>query len=188
MTEHLLSRRGLLARVPTALAGVGLLSLLGDDAAAADGWQPGRGLTHHPAKVKRVLQIFCPGAASHLDLWDHKPALEERHGKPLPGEEGVVTFQGKNGNLMRSPWPFRPAGSSGKMVSTLLPHLAAHADDIAFVHSMTSQTNTHGPGCVFMNTGHAVEGFPAAGAWVSYALGSLNENLPAYVALPDLRG
>ena len=135
-----------------------------------------------------MLQIFCPGGASHIDLWDHKPALEKHHGEPLPGEEGVVTFQGKNGNLMKSPWPFAPAGQSGKMISTLLPNMAGHVDDIAFIHSMQSKTNTHGPGCVFMNTGTIFEGFPSAGAWVGYALGSENENLPAYVAIPDIRG
>ncbi|HEX8914241.1 MAG TPA: DUF1501 domain-containing protein, partial [Humisphaera sp.] len=136
----------------------------------------------------RVLQIFCPGAASHLDLWEHKPELEKRHGQPLPGGENMVSFQGKNGNLMASPWGFSPAGRGGKMLSNLLPNLARHADDIAFVHSMQSKSNTHGPGCVFMNTGHAVEGFPSAGAWASYALGSENENLPTYVALTDVRG
>jgi len=74
------------------------------------------------------------------------------------------------------------------MMSTLLPSMARHADEIAFVHSMTSKTNTHGPGCVFMNTGEATEGFPSAGSWMSYALGSANENLPTYVAIPDIRG
>jgi hypothetical protein len=89
---------------------------------------------------------------------------------------------------MRSPWDFVPRGESGKRISSMLPHMARHVDEIAFVHSMTSKTNTHGPGCVFMNTGHVQEGFPAAGAWVSYGLGSANENLPAYVAIPDVRG
>jgi hypothetical protein len=100
----------------------------------------------------------------------------------------MVSFQGKNGPLMKSPWPFLPAGQSGKRISTLLPHLAEHVDDIAFIHSMTSRTNTHGPGCIFMNTGFTREGFPSAGAWVSYALGSSNQNLPTYIAIPDIRG
>lgn len=181
-----LDRRGFLSQIPTGFAGVGLLSLLAEEARAD--WQPGKGITHHPAKAKRVLQIFCPGAASHLDLWDHKPALEKMDGKPLPGEENFSSFQGKNGNLMKSPWAFAAAGQSGKMISTLLPEVSKFADDIAFLHGMTSKTNTHGPGCVFMNTGHVNEGFPAAGAWTSYALGSANDNLPAYVALPDIRG
>ncbi len=112
-----------------------------------------------------------------MDLWEHKPSLEKYHGQPLPGEEDMVSFQGKNGNLMKSPWPFAPAGESGKQISSMLPHMARHVDDIAFLHSMHSKTNTHGPGCVFMNTGHPTEGFPSAGAWLSYALGSENENL-----------
>jgi hypothetical protein len=178
------TRRTFLGNVYTALAGIGFVDLLAADTA----WQPGRGQAHHPAKAKRVLQIFCPGAASHVDLWDYKPMLDKRHGEPLPGEEKLVSFQGANGGLMKSPWPFQRAGKCGKMISSLLPHLARHVDDIAFLHAMTSKTNTHGPGCIFMNTGHVNEGFPAAGAWVSYALGSANENLPAYVALPDLRG
>lgn len=175
------SRRQFLGDVFTGLAGIGLADLLARDARAASP-------THHPAKAQRVLQIFCPGAASHLDLWDYKPALEKYAGKPLPGEEKLVSFQGANGGLFPSPWKFAPAGKSGKMISSMLPHMARHADDIAFLHAMTSKTNTHGPGCIFMNTGHAVEGFPAAGAWLSHALGSANENLPAYVAIPDIRG
>ena len=89
---------------------------------------------------------------------------------------------------MRSPWPFAAAGESGKKISTLLPNMARHVDDIAFLHGMWSKTNTHGPGCVFMNTGRPTEGFPAAGAWLSYALGSANDNLPTYVAITDVRG
>ncbi|HSI37401.1 MAG: DUF1501 domain-containing protein [Phycisphaerae bacterium] len=181
------SRRALLANTLTGLAGVGLSSLL----ARADSMPKiatPAGVPHFAPKARRVLQIFCPGAASHIDLWDHKPELYKRSGQPLPGEENMVSFQGKNGNLMAPPWAFAPAGKSGKMISTLLPNMARHADDIAFVHSMTAKTNTHGPGCVLMNTGHVAEGFPAAGAWASYALGSANDNLPTYVALPDLRG
>ena len=184
-----LTRRYFLGNVYTGLGGIGLLSLfLNKLSAAPSQWHPGRGQTHHPAKAKRVLQIFCPGAASAMDLWDHKPSLDKYHGKPLPGEEDFVSFQGKNGNLMKSPWPFKQAGESGKPISTLLPHMSRHVDEIAFLHGMHSTTNTHGPGCVFMNTGHATEGFPSAGAWLSYALGSENENLPAYVAITDIRG
>lgn len=193
--EPILGRRGMLAGSYSALAGIGLLDLLGRDGFAEEpaganksGWRPERGETHFPAKAKRVLQIFCPGAASHLDLWDYKPELFARSGQPLPGEENLVSFQGKNGNLMAPPWEFVPCGQSGKRISSLLPHMAQHVDDIAFIHSMTSKTNTHGPGCVLMNTGRAQEGFPSAGAWLSYAMGSANDNLPTYVALPDLRG
>ena len=184
-----LTRRRLLGNVSTALAGVGMMDLLsGTVSAETTKWQPGRRQTHHVAKAKRVLQIFCPGAASHMDLWEYKPSLEKYHGKPLPGEENLVSFQGRNGNLMQSPWPFIQCGESGKHISSMLPHMATHSDNIAFVHSMQSKTNTHGPGCVFMNTGHPTEGFPSAGAWVSYALGSENDNLPTYVAISDIRG
>ena len=106
----------------------------------------------------------------------------------MPGAEAFLSFQGKNGNLMKSPWPFIRSGQSGKPISSILPNVAKHADDIAFIHSMTSRSNTHGPGCIFMNTGFVREGFPSAGAWVGYALGSLNDNLPRFVAMPDVRG
>lgn len=188
LAGQLLSRRGFLSSAYTGLAAVGLTGLLSRDAAALAGSGASRLAPHHAPRARRVLQIFCPGAASHMDLWEHKPELDKFDGTPMPGEENMLSFQGKNGPLMRSPWPFAPAGESGKMISTLLPHMAQHVDDIAFIHSMTSKTNTHGPGCVFMNTGHATEGFPSAGAWISYALGSENDNLPAYVCMPDVRG
>ena len=183
-----LTRRRFFGNVGTGLMGVGLTSLLGREGVAAGSWAPGSGRSHFPAKAKRVLQIFCPGAAAHMDLWEHKPMLEKMHGQPLPGEENMVSFQGKNGPLMKSPWDFVPSGESGKMISSMLPNMAQHVDDIAFFHGMTSKTNTHGPGCVFVNTGHPSEGFPSAGAWTSYGLGSLADNLPTYVALPDVRG
>lgn len=184
-----LSRRQLLGSVTTAVAGISLSELLGVACAAAgDSTVPDESRTHHAPRAKRVLQIFCPGAASHMDLWEHKPELDSWHGKPLPGEEGYRSFQGVNGNLMKSPWPFVPAGDSGKPISSMLPAMSQHVDDIAFCHAMHSKTNTHGPGCVFMNTGHDTEGFPSAGSWSSYALGSENENLPTYVAIPDIRG
>lgn len=175
------TRRRFLGNVSTGLMGIGLQQLL-----SAEGTSAGK--PHFPGKAKRVLQIFCPGAASHVDLWEHKPMLEKRHGEPLPGEENLVSFQGKNGPLMKSPWDFAPAGKSGKMFSSLLPHMSKHVDDIAFFHGMHSKTNTHGPGCVFVNTGHPTEGFPSAGAWISYALGSMTDNLPTYVTIPDIRG
>src|SRR3954447_2160415 len=185
-SEPIFSRRGFLSNSFSGLAGIGLATLLGPEVLANGA--PVSGSAQFAPKANRGLQIFCPRVASHLDLWDYKPALEKHHDEPLPGEENLVTFQGKNGNLMKSPWAFAPAGQSGKMISTLLPNMSQHIDDIAFIHSMQSKTNTHGPGCVFMNTGTIFEGFPSAGAWVGYALGSENENLPAYVAIPDIRG
>jgi hypothetical protein len=179
-----LTRRHFLGRMTTGMTGVALAQLLGEDLLAPAWATP----PHFAPKAKQVLQIFCPGAASHLDLWDHKPALEKHDGTPLPGAEAEVSFQGKNGNLMKSPWPFAPAGRSGRMISSMLPHLARHVDDIAFIHSMTTRTNTHGPGCIAMNTCFPREGFPSAGSWISYALGGLNRDLPTYVAIQDIRG
>ena len=175
------SRRDLLGDFVTGLSGVALSLLLPKHGSATTG-------PHFPAKAKRVLQIFCPGAASHIDLWDYKPELQRRSGQPAPAEMDAVTFQGKNGALMGSPWAFKPRGQSGKMITELLPHLGGLADEIAFVHSMQSKTNTHGPACVLLNTGFVLEGFPSAGSWVSYALGAENEDLPTYVAIPDIRG
>ncbi len=177
------ARRGFLQQMTTGLTGVALAKLLSDELALASATE-----MHFEPKAKQVLQIFCPGAASHVDLWDHKPMLEKFHDTPMPGADSEVTFQGKNGNLMRSPWAFKPAGQSGKMISSMLPNMARHVDDMAFIHSMISRTNTHGPGCIAMNSCFTREGFPSAGSWVSYALGSMNENLPTYIAIQDVRG
>lgn len=140
-----------------------------------------------PPRARRVIQIFCPGAVSHLDTFEYKPELIKRHGQPMPGDN-IVTFQGSNGSLMRSPWEWAQHGQSGKWVTSLLPHLAECVDDMAFVHSLTARSNTHGPAMLQMNTGFVFEGFPSMGAWATYALGTTNQNLPAFVAIPDTRG
>ena len=140
-----------------------------------------------PPRARRVIQIFCPGAVSQMDTFEYKPELIKRHGQPMPGEN-IVTFQGGNGSLMRSPWDWKQHGQCGKWVSDLLPHLAECVDDIAFVHSLTARSNTHGPAMLQMNTGFVVDGFPSMGAWATYALGTTNQDLPAFVAIPDMRG
>lgn len=194
-----LDRREFLGKMGTGLGSIALACLLAEEAADADGKPKSSLQTPNsdsplalkkpmfPAKAKRVVQIFCPGAVSQMDTFEYKPELTKRHGQPLPGGN-VVTFQGGNGALMRSPWEFRPHGQCGKWVSDLLPHLAEYVDDIAFVHSLTAKSNTHGPGMLQMNTGFVFEGFPSMGAWLTYALGSANQNLPAFVAIPDMRG
>lgn len=143
---------------------------------------------HFTPRAKNVVVIFCSGACSHLDTFDYKPELISRHGQPMPGADGLITFQGAQGNLTKSPWKFRPRGESGKMVSDLVPRLGAMADDMCFFHALTSKTNTHGPGENFMSTGATLDGFPSMGAWLTWALGSESEELPAYVAIPDPRG
>jgi hypothetical protein len=195
---RLLSRRDLLADLGNGLGGIALLALLGDERGRAAGppirpaIRPEAPLAarppHYRARAKRVLHLFCSGACSHLDTWDYKPELLKRDGQPLPGGEKLVTFQGANGNLARSPYTFRPRGQCSKYVSDLLPLLAGCVDDMCFLHSMTARSNTHGPAEYQMNTGFTLEGFPSMGSWVVYALGTLNQNLPAFVAIPDPRG
>jgi hypothetical protein len=197
--HRLLNRRGFLSSAVGGLGGVALASILAQEGLLASEHGPLRPQirpdaplaarkSHFPAKARRVLMIFCSGACSHIDTWDYKPELIKRHDQPMPGAGELVTFQGKNGNLNKSPWTFRPRGESGKMISDLLPNLAELADEMCFIHSMTSKTNTHGPGENFMSTGFTLEGYPSAGAWITYALGSECDNLPAFVAIPDPRG
>jgi hypothetical protein len=143
---------------------------------------------HFPAPAKNVIVVFCSGALSQVDTFDYKPELIARDGQPLPGNERLVSFQGPNGNLRRPLWPFRPRGQCGKMVSDLVPHIGKQSDFICYLHSLTTTSNTHGPAENMMSTGFAFDGFPGMGAWVTYALGSENQNLPAFVAIEDPRG
>lgn len=198
------NRRTFLGDLGTGLGSIALMQMLasdgllaGDTAAAGNGpirpeIDPGNPFaardTHFDAVAKNVIVIFCSGACSHIDTFDYKPELIKRHGQPMPGGDSLVTFQGQQGNLTKSPWQFRPRGECGKMVSDLVPMLGDLADDICFLHGLTGKTNTHGPGENFMSTGFTLDGFPSMGAWVTYALGTMNQELPAYVAIPDPRG
>lgn len=143
---------------------------------------------HFTPRAKNIIVVFCSGAISQVDTFDYKPALEKYHGTPMPGADGLVTFQGKQGNLTRSPWQFKPRGETGKMTSDLLPNLGELADEMCFIHSLTGKTNTHGPGENLMSTGFVLDGFPSMGSWASYALGTDNQSLPAFVAISDPRG
>ena len=196
--RRLLDRRHFLTQASSALGSVALTHLLGrDDLLARPG--PTAGViidparpyapreAHFPPRAKNVVVIFCAGAVSQLETWDYKPELIKWDGKPMPGGP-AVTFQGPAGNLARPQYAFRPRGQSGKWVSDLIPHLAALTDELAFVHSLTSQSNTHGPAENFLSTGFVLDGFPSLGSWATYALGSESQELPAYVAIPDPRG
>ena len=134
-----------------------------------------------------MLVIYCPGAVSHVDTFDHKPGLTKYHGQKPPGLP-AVTFEGPSGNIAKPFWEFKPRGQSGKMTSELLPRLGALADDFCFLHGLHTQTSAHPQGENFFNTGFTMEGFPSFGAWVTYALGSENAELPAFVAINDPRG
>jgi hypothetical protein len=169
------------------LGGLALASLLGADRALAS---PGQlsGCLHHPPKAKRVVQFFMAGAASHLDLFDFKPELIKRHGQPSDFGEKVEAFQNGLGPWMRPFWDFRPYGKSGKMLSEVAAPLGEVVDDLAFVHNMVGKSGVHSAATLLQSTGFQLPGFPGAGCWVSYALGSENDNLPAFVVLPDHRG
>jgi hypothetical protein len=193
----LLRRRDFLSRAGHGLGGIALASLLSEQGLLAS--NPIRPIirpesplaaraSHFAPKAKRVLVIFCSGACSHLDSWDYKPELIRRHGEPLPGSEKLITFQGEQGALTKSPYDFKPRGQSGKYTSELFPRLGELVDDLCFIHSMTARSNTHGPAENQMSTGFTLDGFPSMGAWVSYALGSESADLPAFVAIPDPRG
>ncbi len=198
----LLNRRRFLSDAGTGLGAIALTAMLGRQGLLGSNVSgkttlrpeidPGRPYAprkpHFAPKAKNVLVIFCSGACSQLDTFDYKPELIRRHGQPMPGVDKLITFQGEQGALTKSPWEFRPRGQSGKMISDLVPHLGALADDLCFIHSMQGKTNTHGPGENFMSTGNTLDGFPCVGAWVTYGLGSEDQSLPAYVAIPDPRG
>jgi hypothetical protein len=143
---------------------------------------------HHAPRARRVIQIFCPGGMSHVDTFDYKPVLAKRAGQPFDPDGKLQFFASKPGNCQPSYWPFRQHGESGLWMSDLLPRLATCVDDMAFIYSMQSNTALHGPGCFQMNTGNTLPGFPSMGAWVTYGLGSENNNLPSFVVLPDPRG
>ncbi|MCE9533084.1 MAG: DUF1501 domain-containing protein, partial [Planctomycetes bacterium] len=144
--------------------------------------------THFRPRVKRVVQIFCPGGVSHVDTFDLRPELTRQHGQEMTGKGKVDTFFGQVGRLMKSPFAFKQHGQCGRWVSEIFPHLSTCVDDLTFIHSMVAKSSNHTPAGFQMNTGFVMNGYPAMGSWVSYGLGSENENLPSYVVLPDSRG
>jgi hypothetical protein len=171
------------------LAGLALTALLGEDRLLADApaRRPDGGLHHAPA-VKQVIQLFMAGGASHLDLFDYKPELVKRHGRPANFGEHVETFQDGLGPWLRPIWEFAPYGQCRKLLGEVVAPLGAVVDDIAFVHNIVGKTGIHSQGTLLQTTGFNRPGFPGMGCWVSYGLGSTNENLPAFVVLPDHRG
>ena len=139
-------------------------------------------------RAKRVVQLFMAGAASHIDLFDYKPDLVKHHGEPSDFGEAVEAFQNGLGPWKKPVWDFKPYGRCGKRLSDAVAPLGACADDLAFVHNMVGKTGVHSQGTLLQATGFNLPGFPGVGCWVSYALGSLSDNLPTFVVLPDHRG
>jgi hypothetical protein len=151
---------------------------------AADGSPANNG----PARAKRAIQICLVGGLSHLDSMDYKPELDRLHGKTLNTTEKPDIFFGQMGLLRKSDWAFRPRGSSGLVLSELFPNIAQQADLLTVVRSMVTESANHTPALFFENSGFEFNGFPSMGSWLSYGLGSIADDLPAYVVLPDGRG
>lgn len=188
-----LSRRDALWRLGGGLGGVALAHMLGQEQllAGTEALRPKpelNGGLHHPAKVRRVIQLFMNGGVSQMDTFDHKPELDRQHGKEFDPGAHVEAPTSAPGKVMKCPFPFRQHGQSGQWVSSVFPQLATCVDDLAFLSAVASKTNVHGPASYMMNTGFLLPGFPCMGAWMSYALGSLSENLPTFVVLPDPKG
>jgi hypothetical protein len=187
-----LPRRHFLRQAAGGLGAIALASLFAEDAHAQGTGNriPNDPMTQRPhdliPKAKRVIQIFCCGGVSHIDSFDHKPELIARDGQEC--KKQFDTFFAQPGNLMKSPFQFNRYGRSGRWVSSLFPHLANCVDDITFLYSMQAKSANHTPATFQMNSGFTMNGFPCLGAWLSYGLGTDNQDLPAFVVLPDPRG
>ena len=177
------TRRDMLERSGQGFGAMALAALLADDARADKALLP-----HHAPKATRVVQLFMAGGASQVDLFDYKPELIKRDGQPSDFGEKVEAFQNGLGPWLRPQWEFKPYGQCGKMLGEPVAPLGAVADDIAFIHNMAGKTGVHSQATYLQATGFQNPGFPGMGAWISYGLGSINRNLPAFVVLPDHRG
>ena len=190
------SRRKMLWNLAGGLGGIALAELLSRDPLTAQdpnrvaekSANPAKPYLSHAAKAKSIIEIFCPGGMSQVDTWDYKPELERRTGKPFDADGKLTFFASKPGNCQGSFWEFQQRGQCGRWISDLFPKLSEHVDDIAFLHSMQSKSALHGPAMFMMNSGFTRPGFPCMGSWVTYGLGSLNDDLPSFVVLPDVRG
>jgi uncharacterized protein (DUF1501 family) len=178
----LLTRRDALRQAGVGFGIAGLASMLAPvahPAASANPWTPRR--PHFTPRAKNVIFLFLNGGLSQIDSFDYKPKLNEYHGKPLPYKMPRTEFA--VGNLMRSPFQFKQYGQNGTWVSELFPHLAAIIDDLCIMRSMQSDIPNHGPSIMMMNTGSSRVGRPSMGSWITYGLGTLNQNLPGYIVL-----
>ncbi len=188
------SRRDFLWHSGGGLGAIALADLLRDERLLASeepnaaGLPEGRhaGCPHHPPRVRRVIQLFMSCGVSQVDSFDHKPALAKYHDQSVGKLAGIENlFFSNPGKWMKSPFAFARYGQSGKLCSEIFPHIASHVDRLAFVHSMTADSNSHAPATFLMNTGFMRPGYPSAGSWVVYGLGHESDNLPAYVVMID---
>lgn len=181
-------RREFVSQLGAGLGSIALAQLLGSTEVLADAPRPEfHGGLHHPAKAKRVIQLFMNGGVSQMDTFDYKPELNKQDGKKV--DFGVTSAAtSAPGNVMKSPFEWKQHGQSGRWVSSVFPFTAECVDDLTFLMALQSKTNVHGPASFMMNTGFLSPGFPCMGGWISYALGRLSDNMPTFVVLPDPRG
>lgn len=193
--DHAQARRQFLTTSAAGLGHMALLALLqqelrAESSSTSHALQPRS--SHFRPKAQACIFIFPEGAPSQMDLWDPKPKLNELHGQPLPESltrnVRFAFIQKDSAVLMGSPRKFRPHGACGMELSDLLPHLATCVDDITLVRSLHTDAFNHHPGQLLLNSGSMQFGRPSVGAWLSYGLGSLSQNLPAYVVLTAGRG
>lgn len=184
MIQATLSRRRMLERSSIGFGAMALTGLMHPVHAAPSKLPSSAALatTHHAPKAKHVVFCFMSGGVSAVDSFDPKPRLQRDHGKPMPTKIERTMFN-NNGQIMASPFEFSPAGQSGMPISSMFPHIAKVADELAVIRSMTSPLNEHAQANFFMHTGFPVMGYPSAGAWAAYGLGTENADLPGYVVL-----
>ncbi len=179
-----MGRRELLQRSALGLGGLGLAGLLADDRQrqvdAGDTLDMSVRQPHFPGKARRVIHFFLNGGPSHVDTFDHKPALKEFAERPVGTN---LTTERKTGAAFPSPFKFQPYGESGIEVSEIFEKTAQHIDDIAVIRSMYAQVPNHEPSLMLMNCGDSVQPRPSVGAWVMYGLGAENQNLPGFIAM-----
>jgi hypothetical protein len=185
------TRRDALRRVGNGFGMMAFAGMLGQSMARAGltgtAASSGMGVAtlDYPQKVKRVIFLFMNGGLSTIDAFDPKPMLKKYDGQPMPG--GSISTERRTGELMMSPFEFKKHGQCGMDISELWPHLSEVADDICWVRSVYTEIPNHEPSCLMMNTGANQAGRPSMGAWVTYGLGTENQNLPGYVVLcPDI--
>jgi len=186
-----LSRRDLLLRSGGGLGGIALSWLLAqanESPTSTNPLLPKK--PHHAPKAKRVIFLFMVGGPSQMDLFDPKPELEKWAGKPLPEATGRPKSQFTTGKetILPSLRKFKQHGKSGQWVSDLMPNLASCVDDICFLKSCWSRSTIHAPAIYELNTGRTLMGHPSLGSWVTYGLGTENQNLPAYCVMPQPEG
>jgi hypothetical protein len=191
--DLLVTRRDLLTRLGGGIASLAFADLLGQQGllAAASGQERGPLAPKPqmiPAKAKAVISIFCYGGVSQVDTFDPKPDLLKYQGETMQNVGEVRATMGTPGGLMPSFWNFKKHGQSGMEVSELFPHVAEHVDDLALIRSMYSLSPAHGPALFQMNTGSILAGNPSVGSWITYGLGTENQNLPGFIVFTDHRG